>query len=111
MSQTDKLYELLKDGKPHSTIEIRRVVYGDEHLSMARIASRANDLRKRGYVIESRPGKINKTIWWYKLTPKEPQPKETPQYRPVLINKRVYHVLESDLPKVLSNGGQALPDY
>lgn len=69
MSQVDKLLELLSDGQPHPTTEILRVVYNlsGEEKGIARIASRVTDLRDRGYVIESRRGLKNKTVWWYKL--------------------------------------------
>lgn len=77
-SQADRLLDLLSDGQPHSTIEIQRVVYGGEHLGTARIASRVTDLRDRGYEIESKPWKINKTVWWYRLKEK---PAEVPKQR------------------------------
>jgi hypothetical protein len=37
MTQTQRLYELLTDGKPHRTDDILRVVYGSEHNGIARI--------------------------------------------------------------------------
>ncbi len=45
MSQTEKLYELLKDGRPHRTDEILRVVYGSSHNGIARIGARISDLK------------------------------------------------------------------
>ncbi len=45
ISQTQKLYELLSDGRPHSTEEIKEVVYGGCYLSMSRAAARVDDLR------------------------------------------------------------------
>ena len=50
-SQTDQLFDLLRDGEPHSTLEILSVVYGVEFRGIARIASRVNDLKKRGYIV------------------------------------------------------------
>lgn len=44
-SQAQRLYELLKDGQPHRTDEILKVVYGSEHLGIARPGARVNDLR------------------------------------------------------------------
>jgi len=68
ISQTQKLLELLKDGKRHSTREIQIYVYGADHLGSARIAARADDLRKRGYNIpEAERDQVNSTIYWYQM--------------------------------------------
>lgn len=85
MSQANSLLALLQDGKPHSTVEIQKVVYGGEHLGTARIASRVTDLRDRGYEIESRPGRINKKVWYYLLrsSPEQPE-KVVRRYEPII---------------------------
>jgi len=49
MTQTARLLQLLKDHKPHRTDEILREVYGSEHLGIARIGARINDLKKLGH--------------------------------------------------------------
>lgn len=88
MSQADKLLELLSDGKPHSTVEIMRVVYGGDHLGVARIASRVSELRERGWIIESKPGKINKTVWWYRLTSEPEKAPEKPEPVRLILDRR-----------------------
>ena len=68
MSQTQKLLELLKDGKKHSTPEIQVYVYGANHLGVARISARVDDLRKLGYNIpNAEPDPINPAISWYRM--------------------------------------------
>lgn len=42
-----------------------QVVYGNEHLGLARVGARIYDLKQEGHNIESR--KKDKTIWEYKL--------------------------------------------
>src|ERR1700759_781828 len=60
-TQTERLYELLKDGLPHRTDEILRVVYGSEHQCIARIGARGADLKE-----EKWPGEFKCTIEGYK---------------------------------------------
>lgn len=72
MSQTEKLFLLLSDYKPHSTFEIAEKVYGAGHLGCARIAARVFDLKKKlkqGFSITSWSDEENKTMTWYKLIP------------------------------------------
>lgn len=79
MSQREKLKEFLADGKPHTSIQILAAVYGGEHKGIARIASRINELRDEGCIIESGRGKLNKSIWYYqwKNAPgRTPEPKK-----------------------------------
>ncbi|MEO0304702.1 MAG: hypothetical protein ABIM64_05520 [candidate division WOR-3 bacterium] len=81
-SQNKKLLELLLDGKPHSTVEILKKVYGDEKLGLARISARIWDLEKKhGCVFLDEYGKEitekgklrcwkdknHPTIYWYRL--------------------------------------------
>jgi hypothetical protein len=79
MSQADKLYDLLSDGKPHRTDEILRVVYGGSHLGLSRATARISDLIKAGSVFLDRNGNEitghnvkrgwkddnNPTLYWY----------------------------------------------
>ncbi|MGB8006423.1 MAG: hypothetical protein WCF48_04785 [Terriglobales bacterium] len=68
-TQTDKLFQLLKDGKPHRTDEILREVYGSEHLGIARIGARINDLKKLGHQIIGYHDTQNRKLYVYKLIP------------------------------------------
>ena len=68
MNQTEKLYELLKDNKPHRTNEILEFVYGHNHLGIARIASRIHDLKKfAGVEIKGWKDKDNRALYWYQI--------------------------------------------
>lgn len=69
MSQTEKLYELLKDGQEHSTIEIMEKVYGGSHLGLARVGARIYDIKKKyGVRIEGRTNTVNPTIYHYRMS-------------------------------------------
>lgn len=71
ISQTEKLYHLLKDGKPHSTLNILENVYGSSHLGIARISGRIFDAKKKyGVEIKSFRDEKNPTIYHYQLLPK-----------------------------------------
>lgn len=70
MSQTNKIYDLLEDGKPHRTDEILKEVYGSEHLGIARIGARIYDLRKKGYTINSWSDPLKPTLTYYQLIPR-----------------------------------------
>ncbi len=73
-SQADRLLKLLSDGKEHRTDEIQQVVYGANHLGTARIASRADDLRKRGYDIPlARADRDIPSLSWYHINLTEAQ--------------------------------------
>src|SRR5271154_4626904 len=66
--QLIKLHDLLKDGEPHRTDEIMRVVYGSEHLGIARISARVWDVQKRFNVVVSSWRDPNKhSLYWYKI--------------------------------------------
>lgn len=68
LSQTDRLHKLLSDGKEHRTDEIQQVVYGANHLGTARIASRIDDLRAKGYDIpKARRDENHPTLFWYRM--------------------------------------------
>ena len=67
MSQTQKLYNLLSDGNPHRTDEIMLVVYGANHLGLARVSARIHDLKMEGHNITGRKDKNNPTLYWYML--------------------------------------------
>lgn len=68
-SQKDRLLRMLQDGQWHDTPSIQREVYGADHLGVARIGARADDLRNDGHTIESK--KVSKTIWAYRLVKKD----------------------------------------
>lgn len=74
ISQTQKLYELLKDGKPHITSEIQRVVYGSEHLGLVRAGARIWDI-KREYGVEIKGWKDESipSLYWYQMIIKPEQ--------------------------------------
>ena len=82
MSQATKLLALLRDGRPHSTVEIMERVYGGSHLGLARIGARIYDLKQRGHVIEGKRDEKNPAIYWYQLT----NPKPVVKYVPVVVD-------------------------
>ena len=68
MSQEDRLYNLLVDGKPHRTDEIQLVVYGSTHLGVCRIGGRIDGLKKKGCVIpDARKDEKIKSLYWYQM--------------------------------------------
>lgn len=68
MSQTQKLYNLLSDGKPHRTDSIMKIVYGDDHLGLARVGARIWDIKNKYNVeIESWKDKETPSLWWYQM--------------------------------------------
>lgn len=68
MSQKDKLIELLSDGKAHRTDQIMRVVYGGDHLGLARVGARIYDIKQVKKVeIESWPDADNRALHWYRM--------------------------------------------
>jgi hypothetical protein len=79
-SQTDRLYALLKDGMPRRTDEILRVVYGGEHLGIARIGARIADLKEGKHtarvkcdIPRARPDAENPSLSWYQILPPDPR--------------------------------------
>lgn len=67
-SQKQKLLTLLSDYEWHTTPQIQIAVYGANHLGIARVAARINDLKQDGHDIESR--KVTQSIWEYRLVEK-----------------------------------------
>jgi hypothetical protein len=67
-SQKDRLLTMLADYRWHTTPEIQVAVYGANHLGVARIGARVQDLRDDGHTIESE--KVTKSIWQYRLIEK-----------------------------------------
>ena len=69
MSQVEKLYSFLQDGRPHRVDDILREVYGShEGFSIARLGARIFDLkRKHNVEIKSFPDPVNKKLWWYQI--------------------------------------------
>ena len=47
ISQSERLYRLILDGQWHSTREILKIVYGDEHMGLARVGGRIYDVWDR----------------------------------------------------------------
>lgn len=90
-SQTDILYNLLKDEQPHSTVEIMAKVYGGSHLGLARAGARVWDIKnnvdKYGLIIiEGWKDKDNPSVYWYQLKQvKKIQPITTQVYRPEVL--------------------------
>lgn len=67
-TDADRLLYLLSDGMPHRTDEICAKVYGLNKKGIARIASRASDLRKRGHDIPmAKADEHNSKLYWYRL--------------------------------------------
>lgn len=67
-SQNDLLYQLLSDFDPHRTDEIMMVVYGGDHLGLARVAARIYDIKKKYKVeIKSRKDENNPALTWYQM--------------------------------------------
>jgi hypothetical protein len=69
MTQASHLLQLLKDHKPHRTDEILREVYGSEHLGIARIGARIDDLKKLGHHIVGYHDPQNRKLYVYELIP------------------------------------------
>jgi hypothetical protein len=66
MTQTQRLYELLKDCEPHRTDEIIRVVYGSEYLGIARIGALVWDVPKNhGVKIDGRHDPDKPSLNWH----------------------------------------------
>lgn len=67
LSQTDRLFNLLKDGKPIRTDEIMEKIYGGSHLGLARVGARIWDLKKK-YNVNIKGWKDeNPCLYWYQL--------------------------------------------
>lgn len=67
-SQTDKLYNLLKDGESHRTDEIMKKVYGNDHLGLARVGARIYDIKvKYGVRINGWKDENKPSLYWYQL--------------------------------------------
>ncbi|MFA6097578.1 MAG: hypothetical protein WC788_08215 [Candidatus Paceibacterota bacterium] len=67
-SQTQKVYELLKDGKAHRTDEIMALCYGSDHLGLARIGARIFDIKREyGVEIEGWKDETTPSLFWYQM--------------------------------------------
>jgi hypothetical protein len=67
-SQTDRLYSLLSDGEPHRTDEIMAIVYGADHLGLARVGARVYDVQQKyGVKINGWHDKNNPSLYWYQI--------------------------------------------
>jgi hypothetical protein len=73
LTQTEKLFNLLRDGKPYRTDRIVSEVYGNG-LSLARVGARIFDVKKKyGVGIVGWHDKENPALYWYQMVnvPKE----------------------------------------
>lgn len=68
-SQTDKLYSILKDGKPYRSDRLLELVYGGSHLGICRLSARCFDVRKK-YKVEMKCWRDQQveTLYWYQIT-------------------------------------------
>lgn len=67
MSQTNLLYNLMRDNEPHRTDEIVNKVYG-QGLSLARVGARIYDLKKKyGVDVKGWHDPENPALYWYQL--------------------------------------------
>ena len=67
LTQTERLYNLLSDGKPHRTDEIVNLVYGPG-LSLARVGARIFDVKdKYKVIINGWHDKFNPALYWYQM--------------------------------------------
>lgn len=68
-SQVERLWTLLSDGKPHRTDQILRKVYGSDQLSIARIAARIWDIKKKypDLHIKGWHDKKIASLYWYQV--------------------------------------------
>ena len=68
MSQTDRLYNLLRSGQPYRTDMILSEVYGSEHLGIARIGARIADIKKKyGVKIKGFKDETTPSLYWYQI--------------------------------------------
>ena len=71
VSQEERLFDLLSDLQPHRSDEILAVVYGSEHLGIARISARIYGLKQRGHKIQGFRDPEHATLYFYQLMPRE----------------------------------------
>ena len=64
-TQKARLATVLSDHRPHSTFELVRKVYGVNVATVARLASRVDDLRREGWSIRAMKSKKQLNKWWY----------------------------------------------
>ena len=64
-TQKARLATVLSDYRPHSTFELVRKVYGINVATVARLASRVDDLRREGWTIKAMKSKKQLNKWWY----------------------------------------------
>ena len=78
ISQTQRLYNLLSDGQPHSVPEIMLKVYGIEHSGYCNVHGRITDIRKKyGVEVKNLPDINRRSITWYQMTIPVPIPQES----------------------------------
>jgi hypothetical protein len=73
-SQAELLYKLLADGLAHRTDQIQALVYGGNHLGLARVGARIWDIKKKHNVeIKGWKDKENPSLYWYQIVLKFPE--------------------------------------
>lgn len=89
-SQTDKLYDLLSDYKPHRTDQICNLVYGAGHLGLARVGARVFDVRKKyGVQIKGWHDSEYPTLYWYQMERPENEFSKLHEFRQEPVRKQV----------------------
>jgi len=69
MTQTERILEILLDGRPHSTFELVEKAYESHGPSLARLGARIWDLKQKGYEIIGWRDPDNRKKYWYQLKP------------------------------------------
>jgi len=69
MSLKDRIFEILKDGRPHSTTEITFALFPSGRAELFRLGARIDDLKKDGYSIEGcyAPDHLGRRKYWYQI--------------------------------------------
>lgn len=91
-SQTEKLYDLLKNGDHVRTDRIMLEVYGASHLGIARISARIGDIKKKyGVRIEGEHDRDNPSLYWYWIAPEtsEPSPDLVEKYPAIFQREKI----------------------
>lgn len=83
MTQTQRLYAILRDGHPHRTDELVARVYGSRHAGLARVGARVLDVKKKyGVNVIGWHDKGNQALYWYQLSVSQPVPIMPPAFEP-----------------------------
>ena len=92
-SQAERLWEVLRDGRPHRTDEILTRVYGSEHAGIARIGARISDVKRNHHVeIKGYKDKQIPSLYWYHAQVPEVLRVQTvlpPAFQEKVVNKQL----------------------